>query len=242
MAERLLLIDQGNTRLKWLWAVDGELQPASAGRGGFDVFRKACEAAGQAPGGVRFSSVAGRASREAVISLCRDRWGVSAERLVSRAEQGGVRSGYENPESLGVDRWLAIVGAVREHGKPVVVWDLGTAATLDAVAADGRHLGGLILPGPLTMMESLRRDTELPVPEAPENAVLQPGRNTAEAITNGVLAAQVGALNQFLKGTAGALGGDPSLVITGGGGALLLPYLDFHCIHDPWLVFRGMLV
>jgi type III pantothenate kinase len=60
-----------------------------------------------------------------------------------------------------VDRWLAIVGAAHTYGMPVVIWDLGTATTLDAVDEQGQHRGGLIYPGPETMLNSLTELTEI---------------------------------------------------------------------------------
>ena len=143
---------------------------------------------------------------------------------------------------LGIDRWLAIVGAVARHGKPVVIWDLGTATTLDAVDETGLHLGGMIYPGPATMLDSLSTDTKLRVPPNLESSSVTPGRSTAACICNGVYAAQVGALNQFLRNISERMVGEPRLAVTGGAASQILPLLDFQYIHDPWLVFRGMLV
>jgi type III pantothenate kinase len=153
-----------------------------------------------------------------------------------------VHNAYADPAMLGVDRWLAIVGAVARYGKPIVIWDLGTASTLDAVEDRGRHIGGMILPGPETMLRALRRDTRLKVPTSLDPASSIPGRSTAECIRNGVFAAQVGALNQFLRTLSASDSSEPTLVVAGGGAAELLPSLDFGYIHDPWLVFRGMLI
>lgn len=246
MAEAVLLIDRGNTRLKWLWALDGEIDTKSARHGDFDAFRQAAAESPRASA-VRISSVAGLADTRALQAFCAERWGVEAELMAARAEQGGVRNAYANPAELGVDRWLAIVGAVGRYGKPMVVWDLGTAATLDAVDAEGQHLGGMILPGPATMLAALGRHTELPVPRGPgaadeRAATIQPGDNTADCIRHGVLAAQSGALTQFLHAVSGQLGSRPKLIITGGAAPYLLPYIEREHLHDPWLVFRGMLL
>jgi len=72
-------------------------------------------------------------------------------------------------------------------------------------------------------------------------AAIAPGRSTASCIENGVFAAQLGALNQFLRHTTEALGSPPRLIVTGGAAGEILPLLDFEYVHDPWLVFRGML-
>jgi type III pantothenate kinase len=243
MFELSLLIDQGNTRLKWRFARDMRLLPDAGGQGDFEAFRRALGEPGQqAPGRVLLSSVASAQSAQTVLEFSRSAWGVEARRLRSRAGQGGVRNAYAEPESLGVDRWLAIVGAVARYGKPLVVWDLGTATTIDAVDGTGLHLGGTILPGPETMLRSLDRDTGLNVPASLGDAQVGAGGNTAAAIRNGVLCAQLGALNQFLKAVAPRISGVPRLVLTGGAAESVAPALDFEFHHDPWLVFRGMLV
>ena len=244
MSDNRLLIDLGNTRAKWMWAVDMSLDADSAGRGDLAGFAAACRA-GEAkrPDAVLVSSVASAAMTEEVRELCRACWGVEARLLRAQTRQGIVRNGYAEPATLGVDRWLAIVGAVERYGAPLVVWDLGTATTLDAVDGAGQHLGGWILPGPSTMLDALRGRTQLPVPaDLPDRGGVQPGTSTAECIARGVLAAQAGALEQLMRALASRAIADPSLVVTGGGASQLLPLLDVAHIHDPWLVFRGMLV
>jgi type III pantothenate kinase len=243
VAEQIVLIDQGNTRLKWVLAVGGDIDEASAGHGNFEAF---CQAFGpQAPvqpQAIMFSSVASEDEANALVQFCLLRWGVEAQLLTSTKQRGGVRNAYDDPGMLGVDRWLAIVGAVSSYGTPVVVWDLGTASTLDAVDAAGQHLGGMIYPGPATMARSLTRDTRLKVPPDLEGASTDPGDSTPACIRNGVFAAQVGALNMFLRSVSGPGGEQPKIIITGGAANAILPALEFDYIHDPWLVFRGMLV
>ena len=75
-----------------------------------------------------------------------------------------------------------------------------------------------------------------------ENSAVAAGRSTASCIRNGVFAAQLGALNQFLRKVSEQMGREPVLVVTGGAATWIVPMLDFDYIHDPWLVFRGMLV
>lgn len=244
MPDRKLLIDLGNTRVKWAWARDGEVDTDSSGQGDPAEFERVhLEKEGLAPAEVLLSSVAGEERTRRIADVCGQLWNAPVRRLRSRARQGGVRCAYTDPSRLGVDRWLALVGAVAAYGKPVVVWDLGTAATLDAVDAAGQHLGGLILPGPETMRTSLAAKTELNVPASLEGVeYLRPGRDTRDCIAYGIMAAQVGAVRVFLEQVAESESAVPRLVVTGGGAAALRPLLDRECIHDPWLVFRGMLV
>jgi type III pantothenate kinase len=244
MSENHLLIDLGNSRAKWVRAQGRAIDSGSAGRGDIDALAAACRAADALrPDSVLVSSVANPSMTNQVRKLCIDRWAIEAQLLQAQARQGGVRNGYAEPARLGVDRWLAIVGAVERYGAPLVVWDLGTAATLDAVDAAGQHLGGWILPGPSTMLDALRIGTQLPVPEDLRDAgLLRPGRSTAECIARGVLAAQAGAVGQLMQNLCSHAKAKPSLVVTGGAAATLLQHLEVEHIHDPWLVFRGMLV
>lgn len=244
MPDHKLLIDLGNTRVKWAWAHDDEVDTDSAGQGDEAGFERVIrEAGGSPPAGILLSSVAGEERTRRIVDACGQRWNTPVRRLHSRAAQGGVRCAYADPSRLGVDRWLALVGAVAAYGKPVVVWDLGTAATLDAVNTAGQHVGGLILPGPETMRTSLAAKTKLNVPESLEGVDrLRPGRDTRECIACGIMAAQVGAVLVFLEQVVESESAAPRLVITGGGAAAVRPLLERDSIHDPWLVFRGMLV
>jgi type III pantothenate kinase len=249
--ESVLLIDQGNTRLKWVLARDGEILKTSAGRGDSTALAAAFEGSPATLNDILFSSVAGPEAVRQVTEFCHGRWRITPRRLESKSVQGGVHCAYADPVALGVDRWLAIVGAVARYGKPIVIWDLGTATTLDAVDQNGDHLGGMILPGPATMLNSLRRDTRLRVPDdlskaqasaGQGEAGVAPGADTAACISRGVLAAQLGALNQYLRHVARRMGSDPELVVTGGAAEQVVDLLDMEYHHDPWLVFRGMLV
>jgi len=251
-----LLIDLGNSRLKWVCARDGKLDKESAGSGDFESFSQLqSTGSSERPGSVLISSVAGSARTQKVARFCEIQWGVTAVLLESRLEQGGVRNGYEEPATLGVDRWLAIVGAVSRHGKPLVIWDLGTATTLDAVDDSGQHLGGLILPGPALMLESLATATAMPVPtgfgdgetangtkgKKAAGPGVGPASSTSEAIREGVLAAQIGALNQFMRHVGAKLSEESRLVLTGGAAECILDRLESRPVFDPWLVFKGML-
>jgi len=247
MSDARLLIDLGNSRIKWLWERGGRLERATSGQGDADDLQQAIHdstASEPQPREILLASVAGPERTQKVADLCQSCWGVAPRILRARSEQGGVRSGYSEPETLGVDRWLVIVGAVARYGKPVVIWDLGTATTLDAVDAGGQHLGGWILPGPQTMLTALLRDTKLTVPpHLQAETRIGPGRSTAEGIRRGVIAAQVGALERFMEDVSARVGMAPKLVVTGGAADdCLVDHLAWTPIRDPWLVFRGMQV
>lgn len=256
MTDLTLLIDMGNTRLKWVWAAGGEIDQSTFGRGSRDEFPGRCKPPGNArPGRVLISSVADQSSTSDVVSSCEARWGAPVKRLQTLSSQDGIVNAYENPATLGIDRWLAIIGAAHAYGTPLVIMDLGTATTLDAVDGQGRHLGGLIMPGPALMLESLANATAMPVPtgfgtgetgngtkgKKATGPGVGPASSTSEAIREGVFASQIGALNQFIRHVAAKLSKEPRLVLTGGAAECILDRLESQPVFDPWLVFKGML-
>jgi len=248
MSERILLIDMGNSSLKWLWAVDGEIDEPTFGRGSREDFLSQCCVTGNIqPDRVLLASVANRENTARIVSDCEGKWGAPVKRLESLSVQAGIVNAYETPAALGVDRWLAIVGAAHAHGLPVVIMDLGTATTLDAVDDQGRHMGGLIFTGPALMLNALASATAMQVPtgladtEKANGLGIGPAQSTSGAISEGVVAAQIGALKQFLRHVSAKLPTEPKLVLTGGAAKGILQRLDNNPVFDPWLVFKGML-
>ena len=252
MTEWTLLIDMGNTRLKWVWADGGTIDQSTFGRGSQDDFLSQCQPPANArPGRVLVSSVADQAGTSRIVSDCETRWGAPVKRLQTLNSQDGIVNAYEDPATLGIDRWLAIVGAAHAYGTSLVIMDLGTATTLDAVDGQGRHLGGLILPGPALMLESLATATAMPVPtgfgdghtgrKVADGPGVGPASSTSEAIREGIFAAQIGALNQFMRHVSAKLNKEPGLVLTGGAAECILDRLESRPVFDPWLVFKGML-
>jgi len=252
MVDWSLLIDLGNTRSKWVWALDGKIDESTLGHGNREEFLSSCRLPGNIrPARILVSSVASGENTARFISACEEQWGQPVRQLEALNIQAGIVNAYENPITLGTDRWLAIVGAAHTHGMPLVIMDLGTATTLDAVNDQGRHLGGLILPGPALMLKSLSSATAMKVPtgfrnegtksEKPEGPGTLPATSTSCAIREGVIAAQVGALNQFLRHVSAKLSSEPQLVVTGGAAEGILDRLGYDAVYDPWLVFKGML-
>lgn len=150
---------------------------------------------------------------------------------------------YGNPAALGSDRLAAAVGAAAlAPGREILVADLGTAATLDRVSADGRFLGGNISAGLRMRLNALHHHTALlPLPEVPEAypaATPAFATDTAAAMLNGAilgLAAEIAAARGRLDNPAEA-----AVILTGGDARLIAPLLDFETTTDPHLVGRGL--
>lgn len=144
-----LLVDIGNTRVKWACAGNGPLsEPGAAAHRGADpaALAKRLPAAGIAS--VRLASVARDEVTAAVTGLLERRYGLPVQQVITAPAAGALRNGYRDWRQLGVDRWLALRAAhASAPGEAACIVDAGTAVTVDSLAPGGHHLGGLILPG-----------------------------------------------------------------------------------------------
>lgn len=158
-------------------------------------------------------------------------------------ELAGVVNGYEDYSRLGLDRWLALVGAYHLAQRACLVLDLGTAVTSDFVAPGGQHLGGFICPGMPLMRNQLRTHTRrIRYDDAAAERALKnfiPGRATSEAVERGCslmlrgfAATQVDLAREYW-------GSDFCVFVTGGDASLVGDVLpDARIVPD--LVFVGL--
>ncbi len=229
-------VDVGNTRLKWRACVNG--RPVSRGAQSHDEALRALNDLKGSVDRLRVASVKGSCD-EALRRLAREVWDIEPEFARVLPDCAGLRCGYREPTNLGVDRWLALLAAWTDCRGPLLVASAGTALTLDLVDAEGRHLGGYILPGFATMRASLGLSTwGVRVEDAPA-AELVPGCDTPEAVVNGCLSAMVGALRMVRESSP-----DASFLLTGGDAPLLASQLpgSWEVRVEPDLVMRGLAI
>jgi type III pantothenate kinase len=221
-----LLIDLGNTRLKWALAASGAL----SARGAFEHvgadISAALEREWTALPSVRHIYVASVASLGLDVeieSFAQRRFGVACEFLRSPATALGIRSAYAEPHRLGIDRFLALAAVhARRQGAQVLV-GVGTAMTLDAIDPNGNHLGGWIVPSPLLMRESvLARAARVGSADGHRTDFAD---NTADALYSGSLYAASGAVERFCANAARQFQTWPAVVLTGGGADEIAPLL-----------------
>ncbi len=239
----LLLVDAGNTRVKWAAARPG----AAAG----DWIASGALAHDELPAlasqwqslplpftQVLVANVAGAAVAariEAALAAAAPQAG-APHWFRSQAACAGVVNGYRDPGQLGCDRFASQIGARHRHpGRALLVVTAGTATTVDALDASGRFIGGMILPGLRTMAQSLALNTAL----LPAVDDARTGRlfadNTQEAIVSGCLQAQVGAILQAHAQLPSAL-----CVLSGGAAPYVAPQLPFACERIDNLVLLGL--
>ena len=219
----LLLIDAGNTRVKWalaaLDAAPGEWLDAGAVS---HAQLNHLPASWQRHRVTRaiVSNVAGvkvRDQLQLMLPTTAVTW------FAAQAQLAGVRNGYRNPFQLGCDRFAAAIGArALEPDKALVVATCGTATTVDALSADGVFLGGMILPGLGLMASSLAHNTaQLPHIAASGTVAAGFADNTADAILSGCLSAQAGAIERACH-----LLDDSLCILSGGAARAIAPALS----------------
>ena len=241
-------IDVGNTRLKW--AQYAAPLPGAALLAHGAVFLEHIDTLADAqwrqlptPGSVLACNVAGDAVRHRVTEQL-ELWELDASWVVSGARAAGVSNGYDHPSRLGTDRFVAHIGA-RHHvlsrgpARPLVVVMVGTAVTVDAIDADGRFLGGLILPGHGIMLRALETGTA--GLHVPTGEVRDFPANTSDGLTSGGTYAITGAIERMYRQMQRHGGQAPLLLMTGGAGWKVSPWLEVpHELVDP-LIFDGLL-
>lgn len=193
--------------------------------------------------GARMVSVRSEEETDALMRAITRDFGVIVQAARPATEMAGVRNGYTDHQRLGMDRWLAAVGAFHLAKGACLVMDFGTAAKADFVAADGEHLGGYICPGMPLMRSQLRTHTRrIRYDDASAERALTsllPGRSTVEAVERGcVLMLQGFARTQIDQ--ARALWGDEFSIFLTGGDAPLVEVSAPGARVVPDLVFVGL--
>jgi type III pantothenate kinase len=236
-----LLVDVGNSRIKWALRRDGVLGPAqSMGHGGqgLAALAFAWDAIAR-PGRVIIASVAKSAVRQGLAEIVTSTWGLTPEFLVTPTEAGDVKIGYPRPERLGVDRWLGMVAVFRMGKCPALVVDCGSAVTLDVIDAAGQHLGGMIVPGLEAMRQALFASTTLTAEPSIDSPPLL-GTDTLGCIASGSLQAIVGLIERTPRQVEGRYGIAPRLVVAGGDGPRISAQLEAPHELMPDLVLLGL--
>jgi len=245
----LLLVDAGNSRIKWALA-DGDSRAAlGCWRGSGSVAREQAGELAQAWSGlaverVLLSNVAGatvRTTLEQVLQAAAP--GVAPQWIGSQPQLAGVKNGYRQPLQLGSDRFISAIGAHALYpDQPLLVVTCGTATTIDAIAADGLFHGGLILPGLSLMAASLARNTaQLPQVVQPDEKLPLFADNTEEAIISGCMAAQTGAIEHAFADFSRRHADETVLcLVSGGAGASVGRHLAIPHRHVDNLVLPGL--
>jgi type III pantothenate kinase len=233
----LLLLDVGNSRLKWAAA-----DAAGVGEGGAIEHGGNPAAAVSSIGitkadAVWIANVTGATLGDKLAAVLKLRYGTTPKFAAVQAEHAGLRVAYAEPQRLGIDRWLALLAAWSETRGPACVVSAGTALTFDAVDATGQHLGGVIAPGLLTMQQAVLGATRFPSTGPAQLYTEGLGADTDACVRQGALHACAGMVERLANRHAA----NATRLITGGDAARLLPHLDGAWSPRPNLVMQGLL-
>lgn len=245
---KFLALDVGNTRLKWALYDAPRVGARVLAHGA--QFLENIETLGEGdwsrlsePTYVLGSVVAGDGVKRRVEEQL-EIWDAQPHWVVAKDHEAGVSNGYDHPTRLGVDRWVAMIGAhqrMLHNGgiKPCVVVMVGTAVTVDAMDAQGRFLGGFILPGHGIMLRALESGTA--GLHVPTGQVKPFPTNTSDALTSGGTFAIAGAVAQMVAQLRAHSGQEPRCIMTGGAGWKMLPSMSVTVELVDHLIFEGLL-
>lgn len=217
-----LLIDAGNTRVKTaLMDSDGHLEPWF--NAAYDDLES--HSAHVAVEGAWISAVSGEAQNQKLEAWLANQKLSSVHRVKSEATAHGVTSAYEVPSHLGVDRWLAMLGAFDEQRKATVIIDAGTAITVDWLDQEGRHLGGWIAPGVDLMKQAVIERAPKVFSDNQETwgKAQQLGQSTPDCLLNGCVNMFVGLVRQAISVSETELDWFDYRILFSGGSIPLLP-------------------
>ena len=230
-----LLLDAGNTRLKWAVVDSGHWQ--AQGSGLYDDLSGLALLL-QNKMRCHIASVARTSHTDALVALLAQHE-IVPQWLETTSRFAGVENTYANPQQLGVDRWMALLAARQRTESAVMIVSVGTAMTVDALSAEGHFIGGLIVPGMRLMQHALQHGTAQ-IAGAEGGQVQAFPNSTADAVQSGIISALSGAIQTQYAHLAQAAKMQPRCFLTGGDAERVMPYLDIPFEFVPNLVLEGM--
>lgn len=231
-------VDVGNSRLKWRVSHDSGIITSGVNKNFDDAVKEIGELG--VPTRIRLSSVANDGVTKEVEAAAAY-WGCNVQKAQTTRNAGGITCGYDRPESMGVDRWLAVIAAWQQCQGACVVVDAGSAVTVDVLESTGQHRGGYIVPGMMMMRNSLLGGTAKILVSDEVRRDVTPGVSTQEAVDHGailMLRSFVETVHEeLLCSEAGA-----KIIVTGGDGQFLLPLKGREAVYCKDLVLDGLAV
>ena len=234
-----LLMDMGNSRAKW--AFEDELQRELVHQASSEDLSALIERLDPLPrpSAVHIASVLRPERMRQLSDWMQAHWQIQPRFAYTSEAELGVVNGYRQSQQLGVDRWLGLLAAREISKQPLLVVDCGTATTLDAMDAEGRHLGGLILPGLQLFQRCLMRETDMPDSHEPE-AFDGFATDTATGITSGAMLATTASVRSVLADLQQMGERDVQCILTGGFASAVAQHLDEAHRLVPHLILQGL--
>jgi type III pantothenate kinase len=238
-----LYVDIGNSAVKW--ATEVELHAGRQHQAESDNLPAAIEDAWlrlERPEAVYIASVRYQDIDSKLLTWIQQKWQLTAKFAQTRQREHGVTNGYQQPDQLGVDRWLALIAAHALSPLPKIVVDCGSATTIDAMDGTGQHIGGIILPGLRIFADCLRQNTDIPSCDVGEFKGYF-ATDTASGILTGTVVAQSAAVEKLYQMLQERENMDHiQCYVTGGDAGKLTHHLNLPHQVVPGLVLNGLLI
>ncbi|MBT8419366.1 MAG: type III pantothenate kinase [Gammaproteobacteria bacterium] len=260
----VLVLDIGNTRLKWAYVVDGALVEHAEATYTVPQIPKILDKRWtpskpppksplKPPHRVVVSNVGKPGIADAISQWTQEHWALQVEYVEVEREAWGITCAYRDYGVFGADRWLALIAAHKKCQGPVCVVDCGTALTVDALASDGKHLGGLIVPGIGLMRKTLSRGAErignISKSNTSQNGAMSAtaqniwlGRSTQECVMAGTMWAAVAFIDRVVADLEAELHQRVTCILAGGDAQAVCPLLTREATCEPDLVLQGLAV
>lgn len=245
MSRVRLLVDVGNSRIKWALATGSTWTAGSPFPTHGSPLAVAIDghwSTLQRPEAVVVSNVAGPGIAENIDNWVGRHWGIPVHYARSGARHAPVINGYSKPQQLGVDRWLGLLGLQAGYALPACLVDCGTAITLDVLDGQARHRGGLIAPGLMTMQRALQADAHGLIGSDVRAGAFELGHDTAGCIQAGCLMACAGLIEKTLTQVTEGSTEPVRLVLAGGDAERISTQLSIPFELNADIVLRGLSV
>jgi type III pantothenate kinase len=238
-----LLVDIGNSRIKFIQQNNGGLSDYRV-----DVYDKSRIARSldtlwgelPAPEQIWIANVAGNEVAEQTRQWVVQHWHKEPVFAVVEKQMLGVTNAYQDINKLGIDRWLSLIVTWHKYKSPACIVSCGTAVTIDGLDHQGKHLGGLIMPGITMMQQSLHINTSAIPPVEDTQATTNLAGNTEQAVVTGCTLAVVTLIEHVLQDLRRAHNGKLKCLITGGDSESIMNLLSEKFAHEPYLVLEGL--
>ena len=239
-----LLIDFGNSRCKWANLDNNALLEVNAYiYHSEDSIDRACEVVEQicfdSIQQIHIVSVLGDAFEKEFNSQVNKLSGIDIIFHTSQSNGFGVVLTYANPLNYGADRYAALIAAHNKAAGGKIIIDCGTATTIDVIDANGKHLGGLIIPGVGLMCSALANKASGIAMPKQANPISLFNEDTADAVYSG----SVLVLNHGVRGIIQEIMGNINQQVTvyvTGGESNMITLTDIDYVACPNLVLEGL--
>lgn len=233
-----LLIDAGNSRVKWVLDAPGQWNTAACARTELAQALENGIADTSKITSITISSTRSQTYNQQLGVLLDEMFDVTPQFIEPSRREFGIINRYSPADSLGADRWACLIAVRSLSTSPAIVIDCGTAVTVDALSADGLFEGGVIFPGISLATHSLDQADNLSVPGNVTPSVF--AQSTEQAMYSGVLFSIASGIDGIVMQMRKSLGYSVNVYLCGGDADILAGMLEHNAIREPDLVLKGL--